>query len=317
MPDKIIAALPTLLRPLLEHKLSDWIEPRWWSTPEQACQLAPGAEIAWLDMREKAAMDAAITAARDIKWLNSFYTGVDSLPLALLHERTVVLTNGVGLNAITIAEYVLMGMLTIAKGYRAIVRAQDQHQWLKEAPGKMELDGSKALLLGYGGIGSLIEQRLNAFGVNVTIVRRSPDPASGILGPDQWRARLGEFDWVIVTVPATPQTRHLIGRAELAAMKNTAVLINIARGSLIDQDALTETLSQRTIAAAFLDVTDPEPLPPEHPLWQLDNAHITMHLSGLSQTKMMPRAAQRFLENLARYRAGEPLQNQVDLNLGY
>ena len=95
------------------------------------------------------------------------------------------------------------------------------------------------------------------------------------------------------------------------------VLINVARGSVVDQDALVEALQQRRIGAAFLDVTEPEPLPPEHVLWSLDNAHISMHLSGRAQDRMFERAAQRFLDNLARYRAGEPLQFQVDLQRGY
>jgi phosphoglycerate dehydrogenase-like enzyme len=153
--------------------------------------------------------------------------------------------------------------------------------------------------------------------VDVTVVRRAPQPGTQVLGPDQWRARLGEFDWVILAVPAIPETEHLIGAAELAAMKRSAVLINVARGTVVDQPALVKALQQGDIGAAFLDVTDPEPLAPDHPLWSLDNAHITMHLSGRSQDRMFVRAAQRFLDNLARYRAGTPLQYQVDLARGY
>ena len=98
----------------------------------------------------------------------------------------------------------------------------------------------------------------------------------------------------------------------LAALHPSAVLLNIARGSVVDTVALVDALRARRIAAAFLDVTEPEPLPPQHPLWSLDNAHITMHLSGRSQTLMFQRSAQRFLDNLARWRAGQPLQHQVD-----
>lgn len=317
MTTKISAALTSLLRPQLEGKLPDWLDARWFATPAEALSAVAGAEIGWLDMRNRPAMEAAIEAARDLRWINTFFTGVDGLPLGLLHGRKVVMTNGSGLNAITISEYVVMGMLTIAKGYRQIVRAQDRHEWLSEAPGKMELYGSKALVLGSGSIGGLIEERLRAFNIEVTIARRTPDPGGKTLGPDQWRARLGEFDWVILAVPATAETQGMIGRAELAAMKKTAVLLNIARGAVVDQQALTEALTARSIGAAFLDVTEPEPLPADHPLWKLENAHITMHLSGLSQTMMMQRASQRFLENLARYRAGEPLQYRVDLALGY
>ena len=317
MSNKVPAALTAMIRPYVQGRLPDWLEPRWYASRDEAFAIVPGAEIGWLDFADKVAMSQAITLAKDLKWLNSVYAGVDGFPLPTLTERGVRVTNGVGINALTIAEYVVMGMLSIAKGYRAVVHAQQRHEWLAEAPGTAELLGSRALLLGYGAIGQLIETRLKAFGVEVSVVRRTPDAAGRTLGPDQWRARLGEFDWVILAVPATPETVRMVGAAELAAMKPTAVLLNIARGSVIDQAALVETLKARGIGAAFLDVTDPEPLPPEHPLWGLDNAHVTMHLSGRSQSTMFRRAAQRFLENLARYRAGEPLLHRVDLVLGY
>ena len=151
--------------------------------------------------------------------------------------------------------------------------------------------------------------------MDVSVVRRSPGP--GVLGPDDWRARLGEFDWIILAVPATPETKGLIGEAELAAMKPKARILNIARGSVIDEPALVAALQEGRIAEAFLDVTTTEPLPPENILWDLPNAHVTMHLSGRAQNKAFVRAAQRFLENLNRYHAGEPLSSAVNLSLGY
>jgi phosphoglycerate dehydrogenase-like enzyme len=315
MPNRVIAALPFLVRALIEDKLPDWVEARWFATKEQAFEIAPGAEIGWFDMYDKGDMAAVITAATDLKWLNSIYAGVDGMPLALLGERGVRYTNGAGINAVTIAEYVIMGMLTVAKGYREVVRAQERHEWLQDSPGKVELAGSKALLLGYGAIGKLVETRLKAFDVDVTAVRRSPSLET--LGPNEWRAKLGEFDWVILTVPATAETDGMIGGAELAAMKTSATLINIARGGVVDQNALIEALRSKSIASAFLDVTDPEPLPADHPLWSLETAHITMHLSGRAQNMMFVRSAERFLQNLARYQAGEPLHHVVDLKLGY
>ncbi len=323
MTEKTIAALPALVKPALAAKLPDWILASWFTTPEEALEIGSEAEIGWFDMYDKPRMAAAITHAAKLKWLNSIYAGVDGMPLKTLADRHVVLTNGAGINAITIAEYVVMGMLNIAKGYREVVRAQDRHEWLAGAPGKVELFGSKALIIGYGAIGKLVEERLRAFNVSVTVVRRSgAETHSGtgtrsLLGPDQWRARLGEFDWIILAVPATPETRHLIGARELATMKKSAVLLNVARGSVIDQAALTRTLAAQSIAAAFLDVTEPEPLPANDPLWSLPNAHITMHLSGNSQTLMIQRSVQRFLDNLARYRSGETLEFQVNLALGY
>ena len=307
--------LSALIRPLLEPHLPDWVEPHWFMSKDEALALAPTAEIGWFDLYDKAAMREIITAAIQLKWLNSVYAGVDDFPTEALQERGTIITNGTGINAITIAEYVVMAMLIVAKGYRDVVRAAERREWLQDSPGKVELFGSKALLLGYGAIGKLIEERLKPFGVEVTVVRRSPGPTS--LAPDAWRARLGEFDWIILAVPATPETEDMIGADELAAMKQSAVLINIARGSVVDQDALVKALQDKQIGAAFLDVTTPEPLPADHPLWSLDNAHISMHLTGRAQDKMFVRAAERFLENLARYRAGDRLEPQVNLDLGY
>ena len=312
---KTVTVLSGMIRPLVENRLPDWVEPRFFLSKEEAMALAPEAEIGWFDMYDKKDMAAAIAAAGRMKWLNSIYAGVDGLPLDLLRERGTVVTNGAGINAITIAEYVVMGMLTVAKGYREVVRAQERREWLMDSPGKVELFGSKALLLGYGAIGKLVEERLKGFAVDVTVVRRSAGP--GALSPDQWRERLGEFDWIILAVPATPETDGMIGAAELAAMKPTATLINIARGAVVDQEALVAALNGQQIGAAFLDVTTPEPLPVDDPLWSLDNAHITMHLSGRAQDKMFVRSAERFLGNLERWRRGEPVEPRVDLTLGY
>ncbi len=317
MKKPTIATLPAVARPLLEARLPDWIEARWFTSRQEALALAPGTEIGWFDLRDKDTMRQAITVASEtMTWLNSLIAGVDSMPLDVLKARGVKLSNGAGINAITIAEYVVMGMLSIAKGYREVVRAQDRHEWLRSAPGTAELYGSKALILGYGAIGQLVAQRLKPFEVDVTVVRRGPQ-GPGELGPDQWRSRLGEFDWIILSVPATAETNGMIAASELAAMKSSAVIVNVARGTVIDQPALIKALETGQIGAAFLDVTDPEPLPPEHPLWALPNAHVTMHLSGMSQTRMFERAVDRFLANLERYARGETLTHLVDLDLGY
>jgi len=317
MTTKTIAVLPTPVRIHLEGKLPGWLDVRWFGSREEAYSLAPEAAIGWFDMSNKPDMSTAVSLATRMKWLNSGLAGMDGLPLGELQHRGVAVTNGAGINAITIAEYVVMGMLNIAKNYREVVRAQDRNEWLHDSPGKMELAGSHALMVGYGAIGKLVEERLNAFGVKVTAVRRNADASGKVLGPGQWQARLGEFDWVILAVPATSETEHMIGIAEIARMKPEAVLMNFARGSIIDQNALVAAMKDNRIAAAFLDVTDPEPLPADHPLWSLDNVHISMHLSGRSQTKMFERASERFLENLERFHAGQPLHFQVDLKTGY
>src|SRR5262249_19171237 len=152
--------------------------------------------------------------------------------------------------------------------------------------------------------------RLRAFGVHVTGVRRTPSEEPDIIGPDDWRPRLGEFDYVLVTAALTGETRHMLGAAEFARMRPTAWLVDGSRGALVDHDALAESLAAGRPRGAYLDVTDPEPLPSEHPLWRTPNVLISGHSAGRS-----PRSQQRytamFLENLRRFQSGEPLVNLV------
>lgn len=310
-----VTVLNAFIRPMLEGKLPDWVEPRWFTNTDELYALAPQAEIAWFDSFELGSAHEAARRANNLKWLNTLAAGVDPFPLDMLRENGVIFTNGAGLNAITIAEYAVMGMLTIAKGWREVVRAQERREWLTDAPGKMELFGSTALIIGAGGIGGRIGDLLRPWGVDVTTVRRTPAP--GVLGPDEWRERLGNYDWVIIAVPSTDDTEKMIGEAELAAMKPSATILNFARGAVIDQPALIDALKQKRIAGAFLDVTDPEPLPPENALWSLDNCHLSMHLSGRSQNTLFLRSAERFLANLVRWERGEPLESVVDLTKGY
>lgn len=312
---KTIAVLNGFIRPMLENRLPGWVEPRFFSSNEELHALAPEAEIGWFDSFELNSTYEATRRAEKLKWLNTLAAGVDPFPLDLLRERGVIFTNAAGVNSITIAEYAVMGMLIIAKGYHEVVRAQERHEWLTDAPGKMELYGSRALIVGAGGIGGRVAELLRPFDVEVVTVRRNPAP--GVLTPDAWRARLGEFDWVIIAVPSTPDTDKMISTAELAAMKPGAAILNFSRGAVIDQDALVAALREGRIGGAFLDVTDPEPLPSDHPLWSFGNVHISMHLSGRSQNTLLPRSAERFLENLGRYERGEPLISRVDLSLGY
>ena len=308
------AVLPALARPLLEPHLPADLEVAWWSKNREAIEMIADADIAWVDMIQSR-MDEAFRAGTKLKWVSTIYAGLDAFPLDVLRERGVTLTNGVGINAVAVAEYAVMGVLFGAKRFDELVRAHDRKEWPSEAPGKIELVDTKAIIIGYGAIGKLIGDRLEAFGVEVTGVTRSG--RNGTLTPDSWRARLGEFDWVILAAPSTGDTKAMIGTAELAAMKDTAWLINIARGDMIDDDALLDALHGKKIAGAFLDPTNPEPLPADHPLWTAPNCLITMHLSGRSQTKMFERAGALFLRNLEAFRAGKPMENVADLSAGY
>ncbi len=310
------AVLPALARPLLEARLPADMKVSWFTSPDEAKTMIADAEIAWVDMQPTSHVAEAIRAAGPaLKWVSTIYAGLDAFPLDLLRERGVMLTNGVGINAIAVAEYAVMGVLVAAKRYDEVLRAQDRREWPEDAPGKVELADTRALIVGLGAIGRLIAERLAAFGVEVTGVTRSG--RDGTLTPDAWRARLGEFDWVILAAPSTDDTKAMIGAVELTAMKRDAWLINIARGDMIDDDALLAALSERRIAGAFLDPTNPEPLPTDHPLWSAPNCMISMHLSGRSQTKMFQRAAALFLDNVTAYRSGRPLLNVADLDAGY
>ena len=310
-----IAVLNTLARSALEGKLPSWLVPRWFNGADEAFALASEAEIGWFDALDPEPLGEMVRRSDRLRWVTTIAAGVEHFPLGLMAERGVTLTNGAGLNAITIAEYAIMAMLSIAKGYREVIRAQDRREWLTEAPGKRTLAGSRALILGAGAIGGRIAALLGPFGVEVVTMRRHP--RAGELGPDTWRDRLGEFDWVVVTIPATPDTHHLVGSAELAAMRRGAAILNVSRGALIDQAALVAALNRGHLGAAFLDVTDPEPLPPDNPLWTMPSVHLSMHLSGRSQDTQVTHGAARFLDNLARWRRGEPLLHTVDLARGY
>jgi len=309
------AVLPALARPLIEPRLPDGLDVVWFAGHEEALVQVVDADIAWVDMQRPAWTGEAVAAGARLKWVSTIYAGLDAFPLPLLKERGTILTNGVGINAFAVAEYAVMGVLVAAKRFDEVVRIADRHEWTIQAPGQTELYETSALIIGMGAIGTLIAERLRGFGVAVTGVTRSG--RDGTLQPDGWRTRLGEFDWVILAAPSTGETKAMIGAGELAAMKRDAWLINIARGDMVDQDALIEALAKRRIGGAFLDVVTPEPLPADHPLWSAPNAIHSMHLSGRSQTKMFQRATALFLENLAAFLDRRPMTNVVDLDAGY
>ncbi len=314
--DAMKALLPGIARPLLEPHLPAGLDIAWWMSPDEAKAMIADADIAWVDMQpSKLTADTLRASGPNLKWVSTIYAGLDAFPLDVVKQHGAILTNGGGVNAVAVAEYAVLGMLAAAKRFDEVVRAHDRHEWPKDSPGKLELFETKALIIGMGIIGKLIADRLAAFGVKVTGVTRSG--RDGTITPDQWQARLGEFDWVVLAAPSTDATKAMIGAVELAAMKGTAWLINIARGDMIDEAALLDALTTGKIAGAFLDPTTPEPLLPEHPLWSAPNTMITMHLSGRSQTKMFQRSAALFLRNLDAFLNGRPMENVADLEAGY
>jgi phosphoglycerate dehydrogenase-like enzyme len=310
-------AIPVAMREALQRRLPSGIEVSWFDDTESAIGAAVDSEVLWIGFPgfgRREDVERALDAGPRLRWLTTPAAGVDSMPLEVIARRGLTLTNGAGLHSVPIAEFVVMAMLAAAKDFPEFVRAQDRSQWLDQPPTLGELQESRALVVGLGGIGQAIAERLRAFGVEVTGVRRSG--AEGSLGPDQWRPRLPDFDWVIMAAPLTSGTTHVIGETELRAMKRTAWLVNIARGGLVDQTMLVRALREGWIGGAYLDTTDPEPLPSESPLWTMPNVIISPHSSAAS-TRLTERMAELFLDNLDRFLSERPLRNAVDLRAGY
>jgi phosphoglycerate dehydrogenase-like enzyme len=305
--------LPERLRPVLSHLPS--AEIAWYADTDGCVDAVRGAEVLWVDFGLKD-IARAIEAGADLKWVTTAGTGVDGWPLAVLAKRKLVLTNGAGVGAIPISEYVVMGLLAGLKRLPELVRAQDRREWLKSPPSMAEMHGKRALIYGFGSIGRAIGERLRPFGVSVTGVRRFPGDEPGVIAAADWEAHLPETDLLILSVPLTGATRALVGKLQLAALPKGAWVANIARGGLIDEVALIAALQSGHLGGAYLDVTVKEPLAPESELWSLPNVIITPHTSWATN-HLMERAAEIFLDNFDRYRRGAALRNVVDLSEGY
>ena len=237
------AVLSAMIRPLVEPRLPEWVEPLWFASKEQALEFAPQAEIGWFDLNEKEPMIEIARAATKLKWMNSIYAGLDFMPLDLLPSVAWWSPTASASMLITIAEYVVMLMLAHAKGYREVVRAQDRNEWLLDSPGKRELAGERVLLLGMGAIGSLIKTRLEAF--DMTVVACAVRAPMARCNPGEWRRTTGRIRLGRARRALDPETSNMIGAMELAAMRPNGVLVNIARGDVVDQPALVEALSSR------------------------------------------------------------------------
>ncbi len=245
----------------------------------------------------------AIARMRALRVIQTTSAGVDWI-LPWVPEG-VALCSARGARDVAVAELVVAVVLADAKRLAAFHEHQQRGEWSELELG--EVAGRRALIVGYGSIGAAVESRLVALGVTVERVARSARP--GVHADDVLGELLGDADMVIVLVPLTSQTRGLFDRRLLAAMKPGALLVNAARGAVVDTAALLEALLAQRIRAA-LDVTDPEPLPPDHPLWRAPGVLITPHLAG--DTPEAERRAYRLVaEQLRRYGRGEPLRNIV------
>jgi len=263
--------------------------------------------------------------ARRLRWIHSASAGVEDCLYPELTASTVTLTNSTGLHATCIPEHVLGQMLVLARNFHEAQRRQERAEWNRFAviaygSGVRELNGSALAILGAGPIGANLARMAAALGMRVRVLRRDArravPGAEAVCGPESLRELLGWADFVVLAVPLTADTRHLIGADELRCMRSDAFLINIARGEVVDETALVNCLRAGGLAGAALDVFQQEPLPSEHPFWGLPNLVLTPHISGYTST-YFDRMLAIFEDNLGRYVEGRPLRNVVDKQLGY
>lgn len=263
---------------------------------------------------------ATLASAPRLRWIHSFGVGVDELLTPELVDSEIVVTNNAGVRGSNISEHILAMMLGFARALPELTRYQVRHEWAPPERGVFELGGQTLGIVGLGDIGRNLAVRAHALGMQVVGLRRIkselPLNVNRLYPPGELHALLADADHVAICLPLTPATRHMFGAAEFAAMKPTAYIYNIGRGPIIDQDALVAALQAEEIAGAGLDVTDPEPLPPDSPLWDMSNVQITNHTSGHTPYNWS-RGLDILLDNLGRFSRGEQLRNVVDKVEGY
>ncbi|WP_328397480.1 D-2-hydroxyacid dehydrogenase [Nocardia sp. NBC_00416] len=276
----------------------------------------PGTEVLFVYDFQSRALPAAWSAADRLRWLHVGATGVDTVLFPELRDSDVVVTNTRGIFDTAIAEYVLGQILGFAKDLTESNRLQQQQIWRHRESERIA--GATALIVGTGAIGRAIAGLLRAAGMNVRAIgrrARSADPDFGVVGTDL-HAELPCADYVVAIAPLTDRTRHMFDARAFGAMKPHARFINVGRGELVVTGDLVAALRSGAIAGAALDVVDPEPLPPGHPLWSLPNAHITPHNSG-DFIGWRSEIVAAFTTNFDHWSAGRPLDNVVDKTLGY
>lgn len=286
------------------------------SDSERLPDVVPGA-VALLGWR---AAPEVIQAATDLRWLHSFGVGVDRILTPELVDSEIVVTNNSGIRSSNMAEHILAMMLGFARGLPEILRYQVRHEWHHADRGVFEIGGQTLGVVGLGSIGQALARRANALDMRVLGLRRRggepPEGVERVYLREELHDMLRECDHVAICLPLTPDTRHMFGAAEFAAMKETAYLYNVGRGAIVDQDALVDALRNEQIGGAGLDVTDPEPLPEESPLWDMVNVQITCHTSGATPHNWH-RGTELLIDNIGRFLRDEPLLNVVDKRAGY
>lgn len=261
-----------------------------------------------------------VKKAKNLKWLHLPSAGVDRYANKEIYQnQDIVLTNSSGVYGKPIAEHVFAMIMAHNRNLIDYAYDKKEKKWQRKNEIK-DFFNSTVGILGLGDIGSTIAKRAKAWGANVLALKRTmtelPDYVDRIYLNQDLDELLKISDYIILTLPGTPATEGIIGRNELKMMKDSAFIVNIGRGSLINQEALIEALKEKWIAGAGLDVTEPEPLPEKSTLWELDNVILTPHTSGFSPTNDQ-RRFEIFKDNLKHYVNNENLLNKVDFKLKY
>jgi len=293
-------------------------ELRFADSTHALAQALPGAAILLGWKFSEAGLRGVWSHADRLRWIHWTGAGVDAVLFPELVESDVILTNSRGVFDRAMAEYVLGLILCFAKRFPETTRHQEQRLW-QHRLGEL-IVGSRALVVGVGSIGREIARMLTRAGLHVEGVGRrargNDEDFVAVHGQADLNAVLPEADYVVIVVPLTDETRGLFGTAQLAAMKPTARLINVARGAVLDEPALVKALAQGGIAGAALDVTAIEPLPVDSPLWSMPQVIVSPHMSGdfVGYPEVLVSA---FIENFQRFDAGQPLLNVVDKASGF
>jgi phosphoglycerate dehydrogenase-like enzyme len=251
-----------------------------------------------------------------LRWIQGIGAGVEQFAKAGVLRERVVVTNASGVSSASMAEFVIGRLLQVWKRFREADRHQRERAY--ERIYGRTFAGSTLGIVGMGSIGRAVALRARALGLHVLGQRRSgsaggdPRPADELFGPERLHEMLARCDAVVVAAPETPETHHLIDAAALAAMPAGCVLVNVARGSLVDEAALVAALRSGHLGAAALDVFEQEPLPRESPLWELPNVYVSAH-SSVSVDRYLDDVFELFADNAGRYLRGEELRNRVDM----
>ena len=254
---------------------------------------------------------SAISAFSGVRWLHHIGAGLDGVLATDLRRNEVIVTNSAGAYAPAIAEFVLAGMVLMSRRWDRWLDAQEHHRWQSQvARAGVELHGARLAIVGYGAIGRHLAQSAKAMGMQVWATKRTPsiataEPVDRLLPAEELSVLLEACDYIVVTASLNSSTRNLIGAPEFARMKRGAMLVNIARGPIVDVVALADALKSGRLRAALLDVTVPEPLARDDPLWDVPNLWITPHISGDTQDGYS-RAIDLFCSNLRLYLDGHP-----------